>query len=152
MKIQTGQFGPIEFEEAAILHFPEGLLGFEHMKRFLLIDQDEIEPLRWLQPIDEPAVSFTVIAPHIIWDDYQPKLTGEDKKALQLGAGNEPLVFALVTVPDDPSNMTANLLGPLVINPEQRIGRQIVMHDTGYTTRHRLIPDTARSASDVVTV
>lgn len=152
MKLNTGQFGPIEFEEEAILHFPEGLLGFEHMKRFLLIDQDEIEPLQWLQPIDEPHISFTVIAPHVIWEDYRPKLSGDDKSALQLAPGEEPLVLALVTVPEDPSNMTANLLGPIVINPERRFGRQLVMHDSGYGTRHRLIPDTARSASDVVTV
>lgn len=152
MKLNTHQFGEIEFAEEAILSFPEGLLGFEQLRAFLLIDQDEIEPLRWLQPIGEPTISFTVISPEAIWPDYRVKLSGDDRAFLGLGKTEEPLTIALVTVPENPTNMTANLLGPLVINPERKIGRQLVLHDSGYTTRHRLIPDTARSSSDVVSV
>ena len=152
MKLTTHQFGEIAFEQEAVLSFPEGLLGFETLRSFLLIDQDEIEPLRWLQPIDEPGISFTVISPESVWPDYRIKLSADDRTFLGLEKSEVPLILALVTVPENPTLMTANLLGPLVINPERKIGRQLVLHESGYTTRHRLIPDSARSASGAVTV
>lgn len=147
MNIQTSQFGPLEYEADALLHFPEGILGFEQLKHFLLIDQDEIAPLRWLQPIEEPALAFTVIDPLLVWPDYRVRVAAEERSQLQLAAGEPPLVLALVTVPSDPTDMTANLLGPLVLNAEARRGLQVVQHDTSYGTRQRLIP-----AGDAVSV
>lgn len=149
MQIETRQFGVLAFEEAAILYFPAGLLGFEQLHRFLLIDQDEIAPLQWLQSIDEPALAFTVITPSLVWPDYQPRLLPSDREVLSLRAGEEPVVLALVTVPKDPKDMTANLMGPLVLSPTAKLGLQVVQHDAAYATRERLIPDAARE--DAVT-
>lgn len=151
MKIDTRQFGPLEFEENAVLHFPEGLMGLEHLHRFVIIDQDEVEPLRWLQSVDEPAIAFNVIDPVLAFPAYKVRLTGEDREALGLASGQEPTVLALVTVPKDPAEMTANLLGPLVISAERNVGRQVVQHDSQYGTRQRLIPDAAE-ARDAATV
>lgn len=144
MNIITTQFGPIDYEPEAILHFPEGLLGFEHFQHFLLIDQDEIAPLRWLQPVEEPGLAFTVIDPRVIWPDYQIRMSGEDRAILQLRREDEPVILVLVTVPEAIADMTANLMGPLVLNSTARRGRQVVQHDSGFGTRQRLIPDPAR--------
>ncbi|MEB3186378.1 MAG: flagellar assembly protein FliW [bacterium] len=151
MQILTKQFGPITFEEDAVLHFPDGLFGFEHLRRFLVIDQDEVEPLRWLQPIDDPAFAFPIIEPFLVWPDYRIKLMPADREAMALGKV-DPIVFALVTVPEDPLKMTANLIGPLVIHPDRRFGMQVVLHDSGYTTRQRLIPDPAAESRDAAIV
>lgn len=151
MKIDTRQFGPLEFEENAVLHFPEGLMGLEHLHRFLILDQDEVEPLRWLQSVDEPAIAFNVIDPALVFPDYKVRLSQEDREALGLERGLEPTVLVLVTVPKNAAEMTANLLGPLVIGAGRKVGRQIVQHDSQYGTRQRLIPDAAE-ARDVVTV
>lgn len=151
MQIETRQFGPLEYEENAVLHMPEGLLGLEHLHRFLIIDQDDVEPLRWLQSLDEPAIVFNVIDPALAFPSYKVRLSQDDREALALAPGQDPIVLALVTVPKDPAEMTANLLGPLVLSPEGRIGRQVVQHDSQYGTRQRLIPDAAE-ARDVATV
>jgi flagellar assembly factor FliW len=151
MQIQTKQFGPISFEEDAILAFPDGIFGFEHLRRFIVIDQDEIEPLRWLQPVDDPSFAFPIIEPYLVWPEYRLKLTPPDRTALDLGRA-EPIVFALVTVPEIPELMTANLIGPLVIHPDRRQGMQVVLHDSGYTTRQRLIPDPASEPRDAAMV
>lgn len=151
MKIDTRQFGPLEFEENAVLEFPEGLMGLEHLHRFLIVDQDDVEPLRWLQSVDEPQIAFTVIDPMLVFPDYRVRVGQQDREALGLKPGEDPIVLTLVTVPKDPADMTANLLGPLVLAPEGRLGRQVVQHDSQYGTRQRLIPDAAE-ARDVVTV
>jgi len=153
VNIETQQFGTLEFEESALLTFAGGILGFENFTRYLLIDQDEVAPLRWFQPIDDPALAFTVIDPLLFFPDYRVSLGGEDRQALQLAKGEEPLVLALVTIPEDPAAMTANLLGPLVINPVTRLGKQLVLHDSGYPVRARLISDeTIASQTPPVTV
>lgn len=140
MKLETTQFGTLDFDEDAVIHFPGGLLGFENLSRFLLIDQDEIAPLRWLQPIDEGALAFTVLDPGVVFPGYNVPLSREDRTALGLEADEQPLILVLVTVPEDPQEMTANMLGPLVVNPRLKRGRQVVLHDTGYAVRQRLIP------------
>lgn len=147
MTIITRQFGPIDYSEEGVITFPQGLLGFEGMHRFLLIDQPEIEPLRWLQSIDEPQIAFTVIEPELVWPDFRVRLSSDDREGLGLAPQGEPLVLVLVTVPQDPAEMTANLLGPLVMHPEKRVARQLVLHDSSYGTRERLIPGAASAVT-----
>lgn len=149
MKIETLQFGALDYDESALLKFPAGILGFENLTHFLLIDQDEVAPLRWFQPIGEPGLAFTVIDPLPFFPKYFVKLTSDDRFVLQLELDQEPLVLALVTIPEDPSQMTANLLGPLIVNPSSRIGKQIVLHDSGYHVRTRLISDEPVAAESV---
>jgi flagellar assembly factor FliW len=147
MTIITRQFGPIDFAEEAVLTFPEGLLGFERMHRFLLIDQPEIEPLRWLQSIDEPQLAFTVIEPELVFPTFHARLSKDEREGLGLEPGVEPRVLVLVTVPKDPAEMTANLLGPLVFHPDKKLGRQLVLHDSAFGTRERLIPGAANAVT-----
>ncbi|HEY9900118.1 MAG TPA: flagellar assembly protein FliW [Pantanalinema sp.] len=147
MTITTRQFGPIDYSEEAVITFPEGLLGFERMHRFLLIDQPEIEPLRWLQSIDEPQIAFTVIEPELVFPTFRVRLSATDREGLGLGPGSEPRVLVLVTVPQDPADMTANLLGPLVVHPDKKLGRQLVLHDSALGTRERLIPGAASAVT-----
>ena len=141
MKLETRQFGPLEIEPASILTFPSGLLGFEELKRFVLLERPEIAPLEWLQSVENPQIVFTVIDPTVVFGNYQPELTSEDWAALGIPQGAPVMVRVLVTVPKDPSEMTANLLGPLVFSPEHGKGRQVVLLDSDYPVRQRLLPE-----------
>lgn len=141
MKLETRQFGTVEVQPDSIITFPMGLLGFESLHDFVLLDQAEVSPLQWLQSVDDPQLAFTVIDPVTIFEDYAPALSGEDREALELGGDTPAMVRVLVTVPDNPRDMTANLLGPLVFNPARAKGRQVVLHESGYPVRQRLLPD-----------
>jgi flagellar assembly factor FliW len=144
LKIETQQFGTVEFDDNAILTFDAGILGFEDLHRFLLIDQDEIAPLRWFQPLDEPSLAFTTLDPFLFFPDYHVAIAAEDRRHLGLQDGQVPILLVLVTIPENPEEMTANLLGPLVINPDTHRGKQVVLHDSGYPVRRRLIPGEAQ--------
>ncbi|MEB3236423.1 MAG: flagellar assembly protein FliW [Candidatus Sericytochromatia bacterium] len=139
MEIVSQQLGCLEYGEQDLLSFPDGILGFPQWHGYLLVDQDDVAPLRWLQPVDEPAVTFTVLDPYLFIPDYRVRLGDEDRTALDLKDEDEPAVLVLVTIPEDPSQMTANLLGPLVFNPRTSRGRQLVLHDSGYPIRHPLV-------------
>ena len=49
------------------------------------------------------------------------------------------LVFAIVTIPENTSNMTANLQGPVIINPDTNLGRQAISLSEKYTVRHNIL-------------
>lgn len=141
MKLETRQFGSIEIEPASIITFPAGLLGFEDLKRFVLLERPEIAPLEWLQSVDNPQIVFTVMDPAVVFENYHPELSDEDWDALGVTPDAPVTIRVLVTVPKNPADMTANLLGPLVIAPEQHKGRQVVLVNSDYPVRQRLLSE-----------
>jgi flagellar assembly factor FliW len=149
MQLETARFGVIDVDNDTIIHFPLGLLGFERYQRYILIDSDEAEPMRWLQCVDDGALAFLVVEPGLFFADYAPPLSRDDRDFLQLADGEDYILACLVVIPDDPLQMTINLMGPLVLNADKRLGKQVVLHDSAYSTRQRLIPDTTASEAAV---
>ena len=77
-------------------------------------------------------------------------LITSDKKIVKL-SGEEPfLTRAIVTIPENYSEMTANLIAPLIINKEKAIAKQFVLTNMDYDTRHYLLPEEMRNASAAV--
>lgn len=150
MKLDTTRFGSIDVDPATIIHFPLGLLGFERYQRYILIDSDQAEPMRYLQCVDDGALALLVVEPALFFPDYDPKLSADDRDILQLGPGEEALLACVVVVPEVVSQMTINLMAPLALNGDKRLGKQLVLHDSQYTTRHRLLPDEAPAAAETV--
>ena len=152
MQFNTTRFGTIEIGEEKLIHFPLGLLGFENLQRFLVIDSDESAPLRWLQAVDDPQLAFLIAEPTLFFPDYKFQMAQEDLDMLGIKQGNDVVVACLVVVPTNPSDMTINLMGPLVMNPERRVGKQVVLHDGTYSPRQRLLPDAAASEAPAALV
>jgi flagellar assembly factor FliW len=122
-----------------VITFSSGLLGFESLTRFTLIDDEAIHPYRILQAVDDSWVGFTVIDPHLFLTDYSFTVTEADRAALELEDGEGMMVLAIVVVSEDPVEVTANLLAPLVINLRAGLGRQIVLQSSTYSVRHHIL-------------
>ncbi|MFQ5780137.1 MAG: flagellar assembly protein FliW [Nitrospiria bacterium] len=127
--------------------FPEGILGFPHIKRFVILEEESGSPLfRWLQALDDPEVAFVVADPAIFMPDYCEKIPVGERYPVALfdrtdgeadAPEKQPILLVIITVPqEDPMKMSANLLGPLVINPQTRMAKQIVLSDEGYSSEH----------------
>ena len=140
--IKTRPFGEIEVDERQIIDFPEGILGFDYIKKFVLLDsEDENSPLKWLQAFDEPTLAFIVIRPDDFMNEYELAVSQNDIEAVKVTGPEKIIVFAIVTIPQNPADMTANLQGPLIINPEKRIGRQAIMLTDKYSVRHKILDE-----------
>lgn len=148
MLIQTRRFGALEVDEGAILTIRRGLLGFENYHRYVLIQSQEEDVFRWMQCVDDPALAFVVIDPVQWFPDYCVNLADED--ALDLGIENpdEAGICAIVTIPPRMEEMTANLLGPIIINVNNGLAAQIILDDTRYHTRHRLLVETPQACTN----
>lgn len=144
MKIKTKFFGTIEIEEGTFLEFPWGVLGFPESKSFALLEMPDLPGFQFLQDLDNPYVSFTMIQPWEWFPDYEIQISDEELAGMGLEVhGKDALeVFVIVTVNDPMKDSTANLMAPVVIHSKNKIGKQFVLHDSSYGTRHRMFQET----------
>ncbi len=140
--IHTTRFGTIEVDEEAVVTFSQGLFGFEDYRRFVVLSLDEKSPFRWLQSLEEPSLAFVIIEPRHFMPDYAPTISDSDAEALELDANTPYLVFVVVTIPPGkPEEMTANLMGPIIINAATRQARQVIVEDECYSTKHLILQE-----------
>lgn len=135
MLIQTSRFGPVTLHNEDVIEFPEGILGFNHLRKFVLLDDPNDEIFAWLQSCEIPQIAFPVLEPELFTQSYQLSLTKHDLESLGLQTQEKVRAFSIITIPDDPTQMTANLKAPIVINIEKRSARQIVLQDNNLAIR-----------------
>lgn len=135
MKIASTRFPDLDLPAAAILTFPEGILGFPLFKKYALLDNPGGGPFQWLQCAEEPALAFPCCNPLLVAPDYSVSVRPEELRVIELDNVAGAVVLVILVVPPDPRKMTANLQGPIVINAAKRLARQIVLGDE-YPLRH----------------
>ncbi len=135
MKVHTSRFGVISVTSEDVIQFPEGLLGFNELSRFVLLDDPSDEIFAWLQSCQEPGIAFPVLEPELFANDYKVHLTKHDLDILGLKSTEGIRSFAIITIPADPTQMTANMKDPIIINVETRMARQCVLQDNSLAIR-----------------
>jgi flagellar assembly factor FliW len=140
MKVATKPYGLIDIEDNQKITFPQGLLGFEALHDYALLDAER-QPFYWLQSLDAPNTAFILINPFLFRPDYEANIDNDELAAVAITDPREALIFAVVTVPADGAPMTANLQGPLVINRDTRQGKQAIITDTRWKTKHDIMAE-----------
>ena len=92
------------------------------------------------------ASCFCYTDPYLYLPDYKLKLSEEDKKRVKLEGDDPFLTRSIVTIPENYTDMTANLIAPLIINKEKNIAKKFVLTNMDYDTRHYLLPEEMRNA------
>lgn len=137
MLIETTRFGTVEIDGTRIIRFPEGVLGFPNHQRFALIETGVDPVFFWLQSVDDPALAFVVCDPLAFVPDYQAPIHQDDVENLNMRHIGDCQVLVIVNKVD--GYLTANLMGPLVIGSNSLVGKQLVLGDKRFATRHRLM-------------
>lgn len=146
----TKPFGEIEISDERIINFPDGILGFDYIRRFALLEENE-SPFVWLQAYGEPELAFVMISPLEFLDEYSLVISQSDIDDVGASGPDELLVYAIVTIPsDNPSGMTANLQGPVIINPRTRKGKQAISLSDKYRVRHTILDELKKRAKKEV--
>lgn len=133
--VQTSRFGQVSIQESDVLTFPEGLLGFADLRKFVLLDDPSDEIFAWLQSCEAAPIAFPVLDPEMFLENYKVNLTKADMESLKMQGGNVPKHFCIITIPDDPTQMTANLKAPVIINVQEKLARQCVLQDNHLAIR-----------------
>jgi flagellar assembly factor FliW len=121
-----------------IVRLPYGLLGFERFKNYVLLIRPQEEPFLWLQMLDGARHAFLVVSPFVVLPDYQPDIPEEDVQFLGLTTPADAQLVGIVTL-RGPGRATINLKGPIVINRNTNLGKQIIPNNAAnYSVRHPL--------------
>ena len=139
--LATKNFGDIVVREDQIITFSPGLLGFSELHRYVLIEHGQESPFLWLQCVDNPDLAFVVIDPAFVLAGYQLGEINGIKKDLEVADLKDLRILVILTIPSgSPQEMTANLMGPLLINLANRRGKQLVIENPQYSHKHRVLP------------
>lgn len=141
MEVSTSRFGSIQVEDDAVISMPDGMLGFSEITRYVLIQHRDGSPFLWYQAVDEPNLAFVVVDAFTFFPDYEIVMSSEDVDVLKCAKPADLAVFLVVVIPDNPEEMTANLRGPLVINVENKVARQVVLTDEKYSPHHSIMEE-----------
>ncbi len=139
MKLQTSYIGEVEYNEGEIITFPEPILGFENLTKYILVGAitDEF-PFLWLQSVEDENVVFILTNPFLFVEDYDFNIGDSSIKLLQTDKPEDIEVLTMIVIPSgDTSRITTNLKSPIVINVEKRIATQVVL-DEDYDLKHSI--------------
>lgn len=138
MKVNTTRFGELQVNKEDVINFPEGLLGFETLKKFFVVDPGDSTLILWLQSIEDEKIAFPIIEPKIFKPDYVAKLLPADMNSVELETLTQAKIYSILTIPADITEMSANLKAPVVINNEKKIAKQIVLQDSKLSVRYEM--------------
>jgi flagellar assembly factor FliW len=127
MKWNNRQFGEFEYLPEHVLTFPEGLIGFEQYKKFILINDEDSQPFLWLVSLEDADISFPVIAPHAFVAEYDKDL---HKKP-------EETILTIVLLREKMEDSTVNLRSPIII--ANTTGHQVVLENDSYPFQYPLL-------------
>jgi len=141
VKVNTTRFGELQVNKEDVINFPEGLLGFESLNRFFVVDPGDSTLILWLQSADDAKVAFPIIEPKIFKPDYVAKLMPADMNSVNLESLGDAKIYSILTIPATVTDMSANLKAPIVINNAKKIAKQIVLQDSKLSVKHEMYKD-----------
>jgi len=125
IKINTKQFGELEIDKSSIFNFRDGLYGFENLHNFIIINEEETEPFKWLLSIDDPSIGFPILSPYFIDTEYSIMQDFDPQRYV---------LFLVITLQDERGNITANMKAPIVLDIVNLEGEQIIIPLEKYAT------------------
>ncbi|MEA3313372.1 MAG: flagellar assembly protein FliW [Caldisericota bacterium] len=136
MRISTTRFGNINIDESRVIQMKGGMLGFDQLKRYVILMQDEKIPFWWFQSIEDGSVAFVVMNAFAVKPDYEPVISDDEVKLLEIALPEDAVLFSVVTIRSDPFKVTANLRAPIVINAKKMLAKQVVLVEPDYPVQH----------------
>lgn len=143
MKVETRDFGLVEIEEEKLIHFPQGIPGFDEYHDYVILydDGEEQGLFAWLQCATEQSLAFPIVDPFRILETYNPVLEDDLLEALGDFRDEDLAVFLLATVPSDVKKTSVNMKAPILINTINRQAMQVIVENEDYEIKHMLIAE-----------
>ena len=146
MIIDSIRFGQLEIPDDKVITMKRPILGFEHLSRFCLIEREEMAPFFWLHSIEDSTTAFIVLNPAILQKDYRIEVNPKEIAELEITNLEAVETYVVVTVPDDPRQMSANLQGPILVNTDNGYAKQLILVNSDYKVKHMIMDEISSSA------
>lgn len=137
--VKSVRFGDLNVPDEKIITMERPILGFESLERFCLVEAPEYAPFMWLQSCDDAMVSFFVVNPVVFFPKYRIEVNPKEIAELRVAKVESVETYAIVTLADDPDQISINLQGPILVNTENNLAKQLVLVNSQYHVRHFLL-------------
>lgn len=125
------RMGRQDIDEAGIIYFSRGLIGFEHLRQYVLLQIEEQSPMLLLQSVEDAKVGLLVADPYCFAEHYKVDIGNAEQLILQAEERDEIAVLVTVSIPaGKPEDTSLNMLGPIIINHVKKVGLQVPQTDT----------------------
>lgn len=141
MKIQTRYHGEIETNENVIWHFESGIPGFQEEKNFILLPLADEEVFSILQSVSNKSIAFVVAPPFSFYESYDFVIDEATISLLDIKENQEVIALSVLTLANTFEDSTANLQAPILLNKRNKKGKQIILHDSSYGTKHPILKE-----------
>lgn len=138
VKIKTKHFGIVEYSTNDVISFVEGLPGFTKYHQYIIIEKEDSRPFSWMQSIENSDISFVIVDPKVFRPNYKVLTPPEDLAGINIHDPNDIKIVALVTMSDDPKDVSMNLKAPIIINPVEQLAIQIILRNTDYDIEYKM--------------
>lgn len=140
MKVTSIRFGTIEVPDDKIISMEKPVLGFEKYRRFCLLEIDEFRPLLWLQSVDDETIVLPVVNPRMFYPEYKIEINPNEIAELRIDDVSTVETYVVMTITDNPEDISVNLQGPILINTDNNLGKQLVLVNSDYEVKHKIMP------------
>jgi flagellar assembly factor FliW len=115
------------------IRFPRGLIGFETLREFALVEFKPGSPFHFLQSMELPGMGMMLADPFSFLPGYEVRLAAVEERILKVRSIRDLIILVSVTVPKgDPEGSTLNLTGPICVNVQARLGLQSPQTDLAF--------------------
>ncbi len=139
LRIQTPNFGELEVPADKIIQFRGGIPGFPFVRSFAVLEFDDLRPFRYLQSLEEPPIALLIVNPGLLRPEYSVQLAEGDLKDLEAADQQALSTYVVATIPAAPGDATMNLMAPILVNESKRLGKQVIMIDSGYSVQEPML-------------
>ncbi len=147
-KIESKPYGEIEIDDSRIVTIKNGLFGFEEQEKYVIIGKEEEQPFEWLQALGNRDLAFVIVCPQLINPQYKLSISTDDLKKIGTNSTEDLAIYSIVVVPRDPEKMTVNFRGPIIINQNNYIGKQVINQVDNYTVRHSVLAELEKTGRE----
>lgn len=135
MKINTRDFGEIEIAEHDIITFVQPLYGFEEYSKFVILQDDEVANIAWLQSAENSELCFILADASIAVETESYKKYIPESELKKIEADTDFECWLVMVVKENLKKSTVNLKSPVIINPASEKAMQIIL-DEDFPVRH----------------
>lgn len=121
----------LDIRPEQIFTFAEGIPGFEKIKQYCLLFNENEKPFAHLSALGGFNLEFVVVNPWLVQPSYKPDISDEEFKAIDSPENKDLLVLSIVVLAENIADSTVNLSAPIIINTKNGKGKQVVIRNMG---------------------
>lgn len=144
LSFESSRFGHVEIAAAAVIEFPDGLIGLSGA-RWTLLATDAKSPFVWLHSVDDGDLALPVTNPLQFFPEFRVELSEGEAQRFELDESTPIDTYVTVRAAPVLADFVANLRAPIIVHAG--IGRQVINQAPDSRLRAPLFPAADELAS-----